>query len=304
MARDSYTLEHLRNWSETTRDAHPPIQLGIFGDPIEHSLSPQMQNAALRDCGIAMRYSAFHVQAHQLRDALSFARENHFIGLNLTVPHKIAAVSLMDARDETAEAIGAINTIRFAEGRSDGFNTDGSGFARAVREAFSVDLRDLRVLLLGGGGAARAIAFQCALENSERLVIANRDLGRATRLVDELRPRFSGPRVLGPVARIEAVPLNSDALRFQLSSTDLLVNATPLGLRPTDTSPIPPHLLAPHLLVFDTVYGASETPLIRAAAAAGARGCDGRAMLLHQGAAAFEIWFNRAAPVEAMRRAL
>ncbi len=299
-----YTLEDLRNWPKAARDIEPPIRLGILGDPVAHSLSPQMHNAALRDYGTSVQYAAFHVRAEELAEALSLARQNNFVGLNLTVPHKIAAVALMDGCDEMTKNIGAINTVRFRADCIYGCNTDCTGFSRAVREAFSVDLRDLRVLLLGSGGAARAIAFQCALENSERLVMANRDVGKALPLVAELRPHFSGPRVLGPVARIDAIPLTDDALRFQIANTDLLVNATTLGLNPTDSSPIGAPALAPHLLVFDTVYRSGQTALVRAAEAAGARACDGRAMLLHQGAGAFEIWFNRAAPLESMRAAI
>jgi shikimate dehydrogenase len=298
-----YTLRHLRNWSASTRDTNPPIRLGIFGDPVEHSLSPQMQNAALRYCQIAMQYAAFQIRPAELSEALACARQNDFVGLNLTVPHKIAAVALMNGCEESAKKIDAVNTVQIRNGEQWGFNTDASGFSRAIREVFSVDLRDLRVLLLGAGGAARAIAWQCAAENSERLVIANRDFEKAKALVELLRPEFAGPRVLGPVARIEAISLTDNALRFQIGNTDLLVNATNIGLLPIDSSPIGAHLIAPHLFVFDSVYRNGKTALVRASEAAGARASDGRAMLLHQGAGAFEIWFNRSAPVDAMRGA-
>jgi shikimate dehydrogenase len=299
-----YTLNDLRNWPEISRDVERAIRLGVFGDPVKHSLSPSMQNAALRHSGIGMAYARFRILPEELSDALALVRQNGFVGLNLTVPHKIAAVPLMDRCDEMVKQINAINTVRFDEGNALGFNTDGIGFSRALREVFSVDLRDLRVLVLGAGGAGQAIAFQCALENSERLVIANRDVEKARRIVEKLRSHFSGPRVLGPVARIEAVPLNDEALLFQIAHTDLLVNATTLGLGPADSSPISAHRLAPHLLVFDATYRTGKTPLVSAAEAAGARACDGHAMLLQQGAAAFEIWFNRVAPIEAMRAAL
>jgi shikimate dehydrogenase len=299
-----YTLDHLRNWREAAGNVDPPIRLGIFGDPVEHSLSPEMQNAALRHCGMTVHYGAFHIRANELAEALSLAQQNNFLGLNLTVPHKIAALPLMNRCDEIAKKIGAINTVKMAEGEETGFNTDAVGFSRAVREMFSVDLRDLRVLLLGAGGGGRAIAWQCALENCERFVIANRDLEKAKALIEELRPHLSGPRVLGPVARVEAAPMGDDALRFQIANTDLLVNATNVGLSPAEASPIAAHLLAPHLFVIDTVYRDGVTPLVRAAEAAGARAGDGRTMLLHQGALAFEIWFNRAAPIEVMRAEL
>lgn len=299
-----YTLKHLRTWRDAAGDVNPSVRLGILGDPIEHSLSPQMQNAALRHYEIAMQYAVFQIRPTELPEALSLARQNDFLGLNLTVPHKIAAVSLVDKCDEVANKIGAINTVRIDNSEMIGFNTDATGFSRAVREKFSVDLRDLRVLLLGAGGAARAIAWQCALESSERLVVANRDVEKAKTLAEQLRSEFAGPRVLGPVARVEAVSLSDDSLRFQIANADLLVNATNVGLSPTDPSPIAAHLLAPHLFVFDTVYRDGKTALVRAAEGAGARACDGLAMLLHQGASAFEIWFDRAAPVEIMRQTL
>jgi shikimate dehydrogenase len=299
-----YTLEDLRNWREVGDNVNPPIRLGVFGDPIAHSLSPQLQNAALKHSNIEIQYARFHIHSDELREALRLAQEWQFTGLNLTIPHKIAAVGLMDSLDESTKKVGAVNTVHIAGGALIGFNTDGEGFGRAIRDNFAIDLRDLRVLVLGAGGAGRAIAFYCASERCERLVIVNRDPKKAKRLVDELRPDFIGPRVLGPVARLEAVPWDESAIRFQLANLDLIVNATPLGLQPRDSSPIAARALAPHLMVFDTVYGTGKTALVRAAEEAGARAADGRLMLLHQGAAAFEIWFDRAAPLGAMRDAL
>src|SRR3984893_10948728 len=230
---DLYTLTDLDHWREVTRDVNPPIRLGIFGDPAEHSLSPQMQNAALKHCQIEMQYARFQISPNGLHDALSLVRELNFIGVNLTIPHKIAAASLVDELDESAKRVGAANTIKIdteacshqlaagrvrptcgtaaghmgiraksearaahppsrrsgvthsavvtveSNKRIRGFNTDGRGFSRAIREEFFVDLRDMRVLVLGAGGAGRAIAMQCAKENCERLVIANRNFAKA-----------------------------------------------------------------------------------------------------------------------------
>lgn len=302
--KEVYTLEDLRNWREIADKISPPIRLGVFGDPVMHSLSPQLQNAALKDAEIEMQYARFHIHPDELREAVQLARDCRFVGLNFTVPHKIAAAGLVDSVDESSKKIGAINTVRIVDGALAGFNTDGEGFGRAIRDHFAIDLRDLRVLVLGAGGAARAIAFHCASERCERLVIVNRDPKKANRLIDELRPGFIGPRVLGPVARLEAVPWEESAIRFQLANLDLVVNATPLGLQARDPSPIPARALAPHLMVFDTVYGTAKTPFVRAAEEAGARAADGRLMLMHQGAASFEIWFERPAPFTAMREAL
>src|SRR5262249_37799585 len=184
-------------------------------------------------------------------------------------------------------------------------NTDGEGFLRAIRSEFSMDLRDLRVMIIGaGGGTGRAIAWQCALENCERLVLVNRTLEKTNALVEQLKPFFSGPRVLGPSARIEGVAWDEPAMRMQLADIDLIVNATPLGMNPSDPAPVPARLLAPHHIVFDCVYASSKTGLIRAAEEAGARGANGLSMLLYQGALSFSIWFNREPSIEAMRAAL
>jgi shikimate dehydrogenase len=300
----NYTFADLQDWRKAARGAKPPIRLGVFGRPVAHSLSPQIQNAALKESAIAMQYARFEIAPEELETALALMRQLDFEGLNLTVPHKIAALALVDDADETAQAVGAINTIKIDGPRLIGFNTDGAGFSRAIREEFSVDLRDLRVLLLGAGGAARAIALQCAKENCERLVIANRDREKADRLAESLRDYFAGPRVLGPVPRLQAISWDEAAFRYQIANVDLVVNATPLGLNRNEPSPIPTRLLAPHLMVYDTVYSNGPTAFVSSAMNAGARATNGRSMLLHQGALAFEIWFDQTAPIDAMRKAL
>jgi len=302
---DRYTLADLERWSEITHDVDPPIRLGIFGDPVAHSLSPQMQNAALRAFEIKMQYARFHIRVNELRSALRFVRELDFVGINLTVPHKIAGLTQVDAADESAARCGAVNTVHLHDKKLIGSNTDAEGFSRAVRSEFSINLRDLRVMILGaGGGTGRAIAWQCGLENCERLVLVNRTLEKASAIVEELRRFFVEARVLGPVARLEAVRWDETAIRAQLADIDLIVNATPLGMNPSDPAPIPARLLAPHHMVFDCVYRPSKTALLRAADEAGARGANGLSMLLHQGALSFSLWFNREAPIEAMRSAI
>jgi shikimate dehydrogenase len=302
---DRYTLRDLERWNEVTREVDPQIRLGVFGDPVAHSLSPQMQNAALHACEINMHYARFHIRPNELRPALGFLRELDFVGVNLTVPHKIAALTQVDAADESAVRCGSLNTVRLHDRKLIGSNTDAEGFSRAVRSEFSIDLRDLRVLILGaGGGTGQAIAWQCAVENCERLVLVNRTVTKMSATVERLRPFFAGARVLGPVARLEALPWEETAVRAQLADIDLIVNATPLGMNPRDPAPMPARLLAPHHIVFDCVYRPSKTALLRAADEAGARGANGLSMLLHQGALSFSIWFNREAPIETMRSAI
>jgi len=300
--KNVYTLADLENLGR--KKSKTPIRLGVLGDPVAHSRSPQMQNTALEKSGLAFRYARFQIAPGELQAALELLPRLDFVGVNLTVPHKIPALGFVDQTDETARKVGAVNTIKIDHGKLRGFNTDGKGFSRAVREEFSVDLRDLRVLLIGAGGAARAIAFQCAQENCERLVIANRDLEKAKRLAAELRAFFAGPRVLGPVPRLQAIGLDEATVRFQIANTDLVVNATPLGLNRGDPPPVPSRLLAPHLMIHDTASSNGPTAFVSGAVEAGARAANGLSMLLHQGALAFEIWFDRAAPLEAMRKAL
>jgi len=295
-----YTLVDLQNWKETDR----PTRLGVLGDPVEHSLSPQMQNAALNHAKIAMQYSRFHIGPNELGDSLNKLRDLEFIGVNLTLPHKVAARELVDRVDNDAKQAGAINVIKIENGKLHGFNTDGRGFARAVREDFSVDLRDLRVMILGAGGAARAIALECAKSRCERLVIANGTFEKGEQLAAKLRSFFVGPKVFGPVPRLQAIRWEEAAFQFQIANVDLIVNATPVGLNRGDPSPLSSRLLAPHLMVYDTIYSATRTPLVSAALEAGARAVNGFSMLLHQGALAFEIWFERTAPIEVMRKAL
>lgn len=303
--KDVYTLEDLRHWEQSTAGEQPPIRLSVFGDPVAHSRSPQMHNPALEACGIDARYCRLHIHPDELAEALHLLPKANFIGTNLTIPHKAAAMELMNEVDEHARKIGVINTVVVDNGRLLGFNTDGPGIVRAVRAEFGVDIRDLRVMLLGaGGGAGRAIAAQCALENCDRLVLVNRTFDKARQLVGELESFFKSPRVLGPVPRLEAVPWDESALAVQLANTDLVINATSCGMKRTDPSVLSASILRPHLMVYDTIYTAHRTPLLAAAEAAGARAANGLAMLLYQGALSFEIWFNRDAPVEAMRAGL
>jgi len=298
---DVYTLADLRNWSDITHGIKPPIRLAVIGDPVAHSLSPAMQNAALREEQIDLQYTKLHVRAEELEDALALIRENNFVGANVTVPHKQRAFALMDECDRHAADVGVVNTIVVRGQKLIGFNTDGIGFARAIREEFSVDLKDLRILLVGAGGVARAIAFECGKQGCERLVIANRTADRAADLVQQLQKFFVGPKVLGPVSRLQAIGLSDSTLRGQIPHTDLVVNATSLGLEHSDPLPIGGHVLEPHLMIYDTVYSPRRTRLLLAAEQTGARATNGLSMLLHQGARSFEIWFDREASVSAMR---
>jgi len=303
--KDVYTLEDLRHWDAATAGEEPPLRLAVFGDPVAHSRSPQMHNAALAACGIAARYCRLHIRPEELAEALRLLPKAGFIGSNFTIPHKAALLPLLDAVDDHARKIGVVNTVVVEGERLLGFNTDGPGLLRAIRAEFGVDLRDLRVMVLGaGGGAGRAIAAQCALENCERLVLVNRTFEKAQRLATELEPYFKSPRVFGPMRRLEAVPWEEPTLAAQLTNTDLVINATSCGMKRTDPSVLPASILQANLMVYDTIYTAQLTPLLADAQSVGARVANGASMLLYQGVLSFEIWFNRTAPVDVMRAAM
>jgi shikimate dehydrogenase len=300
-----YEAAQLISGGDVFRSLDPPAQLSVFGDPVAHSRSPVFQNAALRSCGIAIQYVKIHARPEDFSSALKALPAAGFLGANVTIPHKAGALETVDEADDYARKSSAVNTVVVEGERLIGFNTDGPGFLRALREEFYVDLRDLRVLLLGaGGGAGRAIAVQCAFESCERLVLVNRTFEKARDLAQELSPYFRSDRLVGPAERIEAIPFEERALREQLAKTDLVINATSVGMRRTDPPLIPAGLLTPNLMVYDTVYAAGKSRLVEEAEAAGARAANGLSMLLHQGALSFEIWFGRAAPLEVMRAAL
>ncbi len=296
-----YTVDDLNHWEPLT----PPAKLAVFGDPVEHSRSPQLHNPALKACGIDAQYIRIHVRPDELKPALEKVRDLGFLGVNCTIPHKFAALEAVDVVDDLARRLGAVNTLVFEDGKMLGFNSDGPGFLRALREEFSLDANDLRILVLGaGGGAGRAVATQCAIEHCERLVLVNRSHEKSLLLAGQLAPYFRDDRLAGAVERLQAVPWDEKHLAEQLENTDLIINATSLGMKRADPDLLPSHLLQPHHLVYDMVYSPPRTRLLAEAAANGARTANGLSMLLYQGAISFEHWFNREAPVAAMREGL
>lgn len=297
--KDVYTIADLRDWRAATADCDPPLRLAVIGDPVAHSASPPMHNAALAALGILARYTRLHIRPEELTEALGLLHGAGFIGINCTIPHKPAVLDAVDIADDGAQRAGGVNTIVVRpDGKLHGFSTDGPGFSRAVRESFGVDLRDLRVLVLGaGGGAGRAIAMQCAGEQCPALTLLNRSL-------DKLEPLLDDIAKVCPFDRISSGDLSDLFLKLGLANSDLVVNCTALGMKPGDKSPAPArHIEARHLL-YDTIYVGHRTPLLTAGDTAGAKGANGLSMLLHQGALSFKIWFQRDAPIEEMRRAL
>jgi len=305
LAKTTFTLEDLRARAEGRGSIPPEVRLAVLGSPVEHSLSPAMHNAALEALGSDWRYAKIECPPENLAEAVELARKAGFVGLNLTIPHKFEALKLCTELDDTARQLGAVNTLLFDGSRIVGFNTDGPGLVRAIRDVFAFDLRDLRVMVLGaGGGAGSAAALQCALEKCPRLVLVNRTEGKAHDIAAQAKKLLHSDRLEGPEDPVTVIPLEENALREQLARTDLVINATSLGMKRTDPRLIPASLITPDLMVYDMIYRPAVTRLLEDAQNAGARTANGLSLLLHQGALSLEIWLNRPAPLDVMRKAL
>jgi len=267
---------------------------GVLGDPVDHSLSPAMHNAAFAAAGLPHVYLRYRVPAALLPAAVREAKALRMGGLNLTVPLKEAVLPLLDAVTREAERIGAVNTILFAAGgRTVGDNTDGRGFLAALRGR--VRLRGARALIIGAGGSARAVGAALCQGGTARITIANRTPARGERLAERLGRLGAGATAAVPLAALERGQVLEDAT--------LVVNATPLGL--AGSGPRLRYVAAPRGCLFvDLVYAAHLTPFLAGAARAGRPTLGGAPMLLHQGALAFEAWTGRRAPRAVMARAL
>lgn len=292
-----YTIEDLRDWQTATADSNPPLKLAVIGDPIAHSKSPQMHNAALAALDVPARYTRLHIRPEELDEALQLLPKAGFIGINCTIPHKVEVMKRLTNLDESARLAGGVNTVVVEpNGQLKGYSTDGIGFARAVTEAFSAKLCSFRVLVIGaGGGAGRAIAMQCAIEGCPQIMLLNRTLDKLTSLVSEIGSHF-------PEVKVTAGSL--DLLAKKAGEADLIVNCSSLGMKPDDSSPLPPNLILSRHFIYDTIYVGEATPLQHASSAAGARSANGLGMLLHQGAKSFEHWFRQEPPLDLMRSAL
>jgi shikimate dehydrogenase len=282
----------------------------VLGYPVRHSASPAMQNAGIAALGLNWRYLAFEIQPERLPETLIAARCMGFVGLNLTVPHKLLAVKLVDALDESARTWGAVNTVRFegreiggfwrplwqfaetpAEVQAQGFNTDADAIVRSLQEDLEVQVGGARILLLGAGGAGRTAALRLAAEKPAELFLVNRTQSKAEAVAREIHERYSGVEV---------------RVGYPEHEVDLLLNATSLGLKTNDPLPLngSGFRLRQAKAVYDMIYRPAETPLLREAQEAGCRVANGLGMLLYQGAQALEIWTGKKAPVPAMREAL
>jgi shikimate dehydrogenase len=262
----------------------------IFGYPIAHSISPQIHNAAFAAAGLAVHYSAREVAPADLPAAILDLRSAEVVGANLTVPHKVAVLALVDQVDEAVHLIGAANTVHQIGGQLRASNTDAPGFARSLVEA-GITVGGRSAVLLGAGGSARAVAQALLGAGLQRLVIANRHLERAVRLAADCAERF-------PAARLEPRPLG-ELTAAELARLHLVVNTTTVGLHGNAT-PLTAQLLPAKAVVVDIIYNPPRTRLLREAEAAGLRTLNGLPMLVHQAAIAWETWMGQDAPLAAM----
>ena len=273
-----------------------PQRVGLIGWPVEHSLSPAMHNAAFRALGLGWRYDLLPVPPGHLETAMAGLSAGGFRGANVTVPHKSTVMTYLDRIDDAAQSIGAVNTVSLQGRRWIGHNTDAAGFVHALR-AGGLEPAGRQALLLGAGGAARAVAYALAGARCT-VVIHNRTARRAAELVDDLRR-------LGLDAPVTWSPGELALDELDLARFDLLVNATAVGMWPNrEDTAWPDELPMPaHWTVFDLVYNPLETRLLRQARRAGAKTIDGLGMLVWQGALAFELWTGQKPPLELMRAA-
>jgi shikimate dehydrogenase len=273
-------------------------QLGLIGYPVGHSVSPAMHTKAFADQRMNCHYGAWAVEPANLKEAVAGIRALGFLGVNVTIPHKEAVIPLLDEVAPTAAQAGAVNTIVNRGGRLVGYNTDGWGFLSSLEEA-GVKLPGLEVVVLGAGGAARAIALGLARSRVARVVISNRTPERAERLAADVS------KLVADVS-VTAVEALSPEERAALIDAGLVVNCTPLGMAGANAglsalSDI--NLLPQQAVVYDTVYTPQETRLLKEARLRGLRAVGGLGMLVHQGACAWEYWFGRRGPVGVMTAA-
>jgi shikimate dehydrogenase len=267
---------------------------GLIGYPLGHSLSPKMHNAAFKALGMNAEYKLFTLAPQYFDDFLTHLDNSGISGLNVTVPFKERVLDFVELNQDFLylRQVKAVNTMKFYEGVWWGFNTDIPGFSRHLKENFKPMMR--KAAILGAGGAAKAVAYVLAKEKAAEIVLFDIDAAKSASIVAMVKSLF-------PLIKISAV----DSIeKLDIPKKDILVNATPVGLKPTDPVLVNESMLHKDLFVYDLIYNPAETKLLALARKAGARTCNGLGMLLYQGVLSFEIWTGKKAPEEQMRRAL
>lgn len=259
---------------------------GIFGHPIEHTLSPLMHNAAFEDRGLDMCYLAFDVLPADLPDAVKAIKALNMLGVNITVPHKVNVMPQLDEINTETRFIGAVNTVVNKDGKLTGHNTDGLGFMSSLSEQkISADSKD--ILIIGAGGASRAVSYYLS-EQASNLSLYDIDRPKAEKLVNELGKIRKNVSLIGDIKNI--------------GKPDIIINATPLGLHVDDPLPLNPEHIKSEMVVYDLVY--KHTNFLQEAEKRGAKTLNGSGMLLWQGVLAFELWTGVKPPVDVMRQVL
>ena len=270
---------------------------GIFGNPVEHSLSPLMHNAAFAHCAIDAIYVPFHVTADALTGAVASLRALDIKGINVTIPHKETIIPLLDHVDPTARQIGAVNTVMNSNGRLIGYNTDSSGFIRSANQELGFSPPGKQVLLLGAGGACRAAVQALLAAGVQQITVANRNLHRAVDLITTFQ-------IDETQQQLAAVAYGSTEFLQAVSRADLLVNTTSVGLHGEHLNFFPLENIKGSALIFDMVYSETGTALVRAARLRGVASIDGLSLLAAQGEDAFRIWTGERLPAGFMRQKL
>lgn len=273
------------------------LKVGVTGYPLAHTVSPAFQQPAFDHYGIPAEYRPYPVTAEELPALIAALHDPAWLGLNVTIPHKETVAALVDRCTGTAETIGAVNTLFKEEDSLIGDNTDAHGFLTALRTDGATDPTGRNVLVLGAGGAGRAVLVALAQAGAGQITLANRRRERAEGLVEALAATF-------PARTIAVEAWGSRETNLAATAADIIVNCTAMGMAKgpaPESSPLPPGVFHSGQIVFDLVYTPSNTPLLRQAQAEGARTLDGLPMLVYQGAAAFERWTGKPAPLKLMK---
>jgi shikimate dehydrogenase len=270
---------------------------GLLGFPVKHSFSPFMHNAAFAALDINAVYLSFSTSPDRLKEAINAIRALEIKGLNVTIPFKERVIPLLDGVDKEAQRIKAVNTIKNEAGRLIGYNTDGRGFVSSLRQGLRVSARGKRILILGAGGAARAVAFALAKDGAASIAIFDIIKRRAKRVSGDIQKSF-------PRCRTLALDAIFPSWMQERGGIDILINATPVGMKPSDPALIELKNLPFKPVVCDLIYNPPRTKLILAAQKIGLKNMNGLGMLLHQGALSFEIWTGKEAPLGVMKKAL
>lgn len=267
---------------------------GLIGYPVKHSLSPLMHNAAFKALNLDASYELFELKPQELETFFKTLPQKNISGLNVTIPYKEQVFPFLDKVSEQAELIGAVNTINISGGKLEGFNTDGDGFLRHLKDDLGFDPEGKNISVIGAGGAARAITVTLSRAGSKRVFIYDIEKSKSEKLISHLKRNFSNVEFK-----------QADSIEgLDMKGSGLLVNATPIGMRESDPLIIGPEFISKGLLVYDLIYNPKETKLLKLAKERGAVVSNGLGMLLYQGMLSFEIWTGKKAPKDVMRKAL